>query len=168
MTAALTQTVKVTVGRPRPGEPVHLVCTNPNSSLDLISRCQPGLAPSSGLVTAAICTQTDIGKLKDGFRSFWSGHASCKQYFGHDGESNTHVPSSVLCWTWVPQLVSYCISLRSWDNTLTRCLPGIWLGKCIFLIARATLLGRLYSSHLSQVRCLLRSAAQWITDVRGC
>ncbi|KAF8326049.1 phosphatidic acid phosphatase type 2/haloperoxidase [Cantharellus anzutake] len=65
LTAVLTQTVKVTVGRPRP---------------DLIARCQPkqGSQDTSpyGLVTASICTQTDMSKLKDGFRSFWSGHSS--------------------------------------------------------------------------------------------
>ncbi|KAG8748038.1 hypothetical protein FRC10_009790 [Ceratobasidium sp. 414] len=64
-TGSLTQVVKVTVGRPRP---------------DLIDRCQPisGAAGSSlyGLVSANICTQTDHAKLKDGFRSFFSGHSS--------------------------------------------------------------------------------------------
>jgi len=61
MTGALTQVVKVTVGRPRP---------------DLIARCLPAAAPGYGLVNAAVCTQTDMAILKDGFRSFWSGHAS--------------------------------------------------------------------------------------------
>jgi len=66
LTGAVTQAMKVTVGRPRP---------------DLIARClpKPGSAdaPVFGLVGAEICTQTDILILKDGFRSFPSAHASC-------------------------------------------------------------------------------------------
>jgi len=62
---SLTQAVKVTVGRPRP---------------DFIDRCQPtsGSAdsPVYGLASASICTQKNISILRDGFRSFWSGHAS--------------------------------------------------------------------------------------------
>ncbi|KAI0748195.1 phosphatidic acid phosphatase type 2/haloperoxidase [Daedaleopsis nitida] len=64
ITGAITQFSKVTVGRPRP---------------DLIDRCQPiaGAAdPPLGLSTAAICTQTDSHILRDGFRSFPSGHSS--------------------------------------------------------------------------------------------
>ncbi|KAG8894930.1 hypothetical protein FRB99_000892 [Tulasnella sp. 403] len=65
LTGTITNLVKVTAGRPRP---------------DLISRCQPMArvqnAPVFGLVTADICTQTDFGILKDGFRSFFSGHSS--------------------------------------------------------------------------------------------
>ncbi|KAG8722401.1 hypothetical protein FRC08_002882 [Ceratobasidium sp. 394] len=64
-TGSLTQLVKVTVGRPRP---------------DLIDRCQPmsGARDMSpyGLVSVNICTQTDHARLKDGFRSFFSGHSS--------------------------------------------------------------------------------------------
>jgi len=64
-TGSLTQVVKVTVGRPRP---------------DLIDRCQPrpGTAdsPVFGLVSVSVCTQTDQRMLKDGFRSFFSGHSS--------------------------------------------------------------------------------------------
>ncbi|KAJ1310298.1 hypothetical protein OPQ81_007038 [Rhizoctonia solani] len=64
-TGALTQVVKVTVGRPRP---------------DLLDRCQPraGSQDASvyGLVTADICTTDDHNRLKDGFRSFFSGHSS--------------------------------------------------------------------------------------------
>ncbi|UZJ56893.1 hypothetical protein CBS101457_006213 [Exobasidium rhododendri] len=66
ITLTATTVVKVTVGRPRP---------------DLIDRCQPrpGSANATpyGLVTQAICT-TDLGShlLRDGFRSFPSGHAS--------------------------------------------------------------------------------------------
>ncbi|KAE8215336.1 hypothetical protein CF327_g1357 [Tilletia walkeri] len=66
LTLTVTTLVKVTVGRPRP---------------DLIDRCQPrqgaSNAPVFGLVTQAICT-TDITDhiIRDGFRSFPSGHAS--------------------------------------------------------------------------------------------
>ncbi|KAF8311631.1 PAP2-domain-containing protein [Clavulina sp. PMI_390] len=65
LTGVLTQVVKLTVGRPRP---------------DLINRCVPkeGSVNGSpfGLVDASICTQRSMAILKDGFRSFWSGHAS--------------------------------------------------------------------------------------------
>ncbi|KAH7908222.1 PAP2-domain-containing protein [Hygrophoropsis aurantiaca] len=64
LTGSITQTVKVTVGRPRP---------------DAISRCQPfpGSAdPVLGLSTVAICTQTNMAMLEDGWRSFPSGHSS--------------------------------------------------------------------------------------------
>lgn len=63
-TGALTQIVKITVGRPRP---------------DFIDRCQaPANAtdPPFGLSTWTICTQTDSYILRDGFRSFFSGHSS--------------------------------------------------------------------------------------------
>lgn len=59
----VTETTKICAGRPRP---------------DLIDRCQPlaGSANGSpyGLATAAICTRTDL--LREGFRSFPSGHSS--------------------------------------------------------------------------------------------
>jgi len=65
ITGTITNIIKVTVGRPRP---------------DCIDRCrpQPGAAnrPVFGLANASICTQTDNSILKDGFRSFPSGHAS--------------------------------------------------------------------------------------------
>ncbi|CEL52320.1 Diacylglycerol pyrophosphate phosphatase 1 OS=Saccharomyces cerevisiae (strain ATCC 204508 / S288c) GN=DPP1 PE=1 SV=1 [Rhizoctonia solani AG-1 IB] len=64
-TGSLTQVVKVTVGRPRP---------------DLLDRCQPRAGvqdrPVYGLVTADICTTDNHERLKDGFRSFFSGHSS--------------------------------------------------------------------------------------------
>ncbi|EST08955.1 Phosphatidic acid phosphatase type 2/haloperoxidase [Kalmanozyma brasiliensis GHG001] len=66
LTVTVTTIIKCTVGRPRP---------------DLIDRCQP--APGSvnaspyGLVTDIICTVgVDNKILRDGFRSFPSGHAS--------------------------------------------------------------------------------------------
>ncbi|KAI4517199.1 phosphatidic acid phosphatase type 2/haloperoxidase [Schizophyllum commune] len=64
LTGAVTQFAKVTVGRPRP---------------DVIDRCQPrpGSAdPVYGLSNYTICTQTDHYVLRDGFRSFPSGHSS--------------------------------------------------------------------------------------------
>ncbi|ESK96891.1 hypothetical protein Moror_6469 [Moniliophthora roreri MCA 2997] len=62
LTGSITQFVKITVGRPRP---------------DLIDRCQPppgSTDPEFGLSTWLICTRTDL--LRDGFRSFPSGHSS--------------------------------------------------------------------------------------------
>ncbi|KAF9522212.1 phosphatidic acid phosphatase type 2/haloperoxidase [Crepidotus variabilis] len=64
LTGSFTQVVKITVGRPRP---------------DLIDRCRPpaGTAnPDFGLTSWTVCTQTDNGILRDGFRSFFSGHSS--------------------------------------------------------------------------------------------
>jgi len=60
----VTQFTKLTVGRPRP---------------DVIARCMPppgSVDPEYGLTSASICTQTDNYILKDGFRSFPSGHSS--------------------------------------------------------------------------------------------
>lgn len=75
----ITQGMKNLFGKPRP---------------DLLSRCKPDLGrieefavnPIVGaafnenwvLVTSGICTTTDEDLLKDGFKSFPSGHASCK------------------------------------------------------------------------------------------
>ncbi|EPQ58178.1 PAP2-domain-containing protein [Gloeophyllum trabeum ATCC 11539] len=64
ITGTITQFTKLTVGRPRP---------------DVIDRCQPvpGSAdPIYKLSNSSICTQTDAYILKDGFRSFPSGHSS--------------------------------------------------------------------------------------------
>lgn len=64
LAGSITQIMKITVGRPRP---------------DVISRCKPlsGVVnPEYGLVSSAICTETDIQKLRDGWRSFPSGHSS--------------------------------------------------------------------------------------------
>jgi membrane-associated phospholipid phosphatase len=61
----ITGALKNATGKPRP---------------DLIDRCRPkdGSAdpPVFGLVTSDICTQTNHAILKDGFRSFPSGHSS--------------------------------------------------------------------------------------------
>ncbi|KAH9900986.1 acid phosphatase/Vanadium-dependent haloperoxidase [Cubamyces lactineus] len=64
ITGGITQFVKITVGRPRP---------------DLIARCIPkpgAVDPPLGLSTVAICTQTQQHILRDGWRSFPSGHSS--------------------------------------------------------------------------------------------
>jgi membrane-associated phospholipid phosphatase len=64
----ITDGMKNLFGKPRP---------------DLLSRCNPDLAnvpryavEGFNLVTAAICQQTDLSLLNDGFRSFPSGHSS--------------------------------------------------------------------------------------------
>jgi len=63
ITWVITDSIKLTVGRPRP---------------DLIDRCQPPAGATNaqpyGLATWEICT--DLSELKDGFRSFPSGHSS--------------------------------------------------------------------------------------------
>jgi membrane-associated phospholipid phosphatase len=74
----ITQGMKNLFGKPRP---------------DLLSRCQPDLTrirdyavnpvgdifdPAWVLVSAGICTNPDQDILKDGFKSFPSGHSSCK------------------------------------------------------------------------------------------
>lgn len=117
-TGAVTQMVKVTVGRPRPGE-----LGLPGSSfdppqfsrqrcVDLIARCQPrpGSTNASpyGLVSAVICTQTDMRILKDGFRSFFSGHSSCKTNLAYSFRSLGPLPrmfSSILCGPGLLELV---------------------------------------------------------------
>jgi diacylglycerol diphosphate phosphatase/phosphatidate phosphatase len=58
--------LKNLIGKPRP---------------DLVDRCQPiqgSTDPVLGLSNSTICTQTDNAILKDGFRSFPSGHSSSK------------------------------------------------------------------------------------------
>jgi membrane-associated phospholipid phosphatase len=70
----ITNGLKNMFGKPRP---------------DLLSRCRPdlsrvdefvvgemGLGTDGMLVTAGICTNTDLGILDDGFRAYPSGHAS--------------------------------------------------------------------------------------------
>ncbi|KAI0064654.1 PAP2-domain-containing protein [Artomyces pyxidatus] len=64
LTGAITQFVKLTVGRPRP---------------DLLARCLPTpgtVDPIFGLSTIAICNPTSLSRLEDGFKSFPSGHSS--------------------------------------------------------------------------------------------
>ncbi|KAF8061593.1 PAP2-domain-containing protein [Lyophyllum atratum] len=64
LTGAVTQFTKITVGRPRP---------------DVLDRCQlpeGTVDPPFGLTAWQQCTQTDAAILRDGFRSFPSGHSS--------------------------------------------------------------------------------------------
>ncbi|KAF9050636.1 acid phosphatase/Vanadium-dependent haloperoxidase [Hymenopellis radicata] len=64
LTGSITQFTKITVGRPRP---------------DIVDRCQPpvgAIDPVFGLSNWTICTQEDNALLRDGFRSFPSGHSS--------------------------------------------------------------------------------------------
>ena len=65
MAFVITGTFKNAIGKPRP---------------DLIDRCQPkpGFADPLpfGLSNSTICSQQDMAILKDGFRSFPSGHSS--------------------------------------------------------------------------------------------
>ena len=61
----ITSVLKNATGKPRP---------------DLIDRCQPRAGSQDpvpfGLSNSTICTQTNHAILKDGFRSFPSGHSS--------------------------------------------------------------------------------------------
>ncbi|RIB04575.1 phosphatidic acid phosphatase type 2/haloperoxidase [Gigaspora rosea] len=67
LTLAVTEFFKTFAGRPRP---------------DFINRCDP--FPGSvdakpwGLSNSSICQQTDKHIMKDGFKSFVSGHSSCE------------------------------------------------------------------------------------------
>ncbi|KAK0210616.1 phosphatidic acid phosphatase type 2/haloperoxidase [Desarmillaria ectypa] len=64
LTGSITQFSKITVGRPRP---------------DIVDRCQPlagAVDPVFGLSNYTICQQQDNSILRDGFRSFPSGHSS--------------------------------------------------------------------------------------------
>jgi diacylglycerol diphosphate phosphatase/phosphatidate phosphatase len=64
LTGAVTQFTKITVGRPRPD--ILDRCQLPAGTIDLPFK----------LTNSTICTQTDIAILRDGFRSFPSGHSS--------------------------------------------------------------------------------------------
>ena len=68
----ITGALKNATGKPRP---------------DIIDRCQPAAgsvdSPIFGLSNSTICTQTDHAILKDGFRSFPSGHSSCKSLISY-------------------------------------------------------------------------------------
>ena len=68
----ITNVLKNATGKPRP---------------DFISRCLPrpgSVDPTPfGLSNSTICTQTDNSIMKDGFRSFPSGHSSCTLFSPH-------------------------------------------------------------------------------------
>ncbi|KAJ3966882.1 acid phosphatase/Vanadium-dependent haloperoxidase [Lentinula raphanica] len=61
---SFVQFVRITAGRPRP---------------DFIARCNPAPgsinSPVFGLTNTTICQSTDVAFIKDGMRSFFSGHA---------------------------------------------------------------------------------------------
>lgn len=83
MTGVITNFTKLTVGRPRPGTVgiLHAITRSKVEVIDVIDRCQPPAGstdPTFGLTSYTICTQTDMDILKDGFRSFPSGHSSRK------------------------------------------------------------------------------------------
>lgn len=99
LTGSVTQVVKVTVGRPRP---------------DILDRCQPppgSSNPEFGLASWQICTTTDNSLLRDGFRSFPSGHSSSKSpLFSSPFCSCPDPVFSVVCRSWLP-----CF-LHSWQT----------------------------------------------------
>lgn len=71
----ITQALKTACGKPRP---------------DLIDRCQPPLNSTDpvlyGLSNSTICTG-DPAIIKDGFRSWPSGHSSCECWIGPPSSS---------------------------------------------------------------------------------
>ena len=91
LAGSLTQLIKITVGRPRPGKTRSLFNRIASLShdilcLDLISRCNPDsgvVDPTFGLSTVAICHQSDRHIINDGFKSFPSGHSSSAVYPEH-------------------------------------------------------------------------------------
>lgn len=110
VTDTVTNIVKLTVGRPRPGKrllPSPLVILLNLWLADLIDRCQPAAgsvnAAVFGLATFTICTQTDKGILREGWRSFPSGHSSCKRSKPHTRAAwtNTHDCTSVVRGPWI-------------------------------------------------------------------
>ena len=74
-TITVTNSFKNLVGRPRPGNLPAAVFVN---YIDFLDRCQPLLTATNpsvfSLSTSAVCTRTEF--LKDGYRSFPSGHSS--------------------------------------------------------------------------------------------
>jgi diacylglycerol diphosphate phosphatase/phosphatidate phosphatase len=73
-TITVTNTFKNLVGRPRPGIYYHGIFL----MIDFLDRCQPLINAANPnrftLSTSAICSRTVL--LKDGYRSFPSGHSS--------------------------------------------------------------------------------------------
>lgn len=75
-TITVTNCFKNLVGRPRPGI-WHRLCVCANE--DFLERCRPLITATNPTVftlsNSSVCTQTSL--LKDGYRSFPSGHSSC-------------------------------------------------------------------------------------------
>jgi diacylglycerol diphosphate phosphatase / phosphatidate phosphatase len=74
-TITVTNTFKNLVGRPRPGIPAQMPYLN---AVDFLDRCRPLISATNPSVftlsTSLVCSRTDF--LKDGYRSFPSGHSS--------------------------------------------------------------------------------------------
>lgn len=150
LTVTITTIVKVTVGRPRP---------------DLIDRCQPlpGSANASpyGLVTDAICSVSPNSSIvRDGFRSFPSGHSSTSwtgfTYLSlylaakmHLFDRRGHAVSAWLCLTPLTAAALIAIS-RTMDyrHHATDVIAGAILGLLI-----AYWVYRLYYPKLSHPHC---------------
>jgi diacylglycerol diphosphate phosphatase / phosphatidate phosphatase len=99
----ITGALKNATGKPRP---------------DFIARCMP--VPGSvdpkpfGLSNDTICTQTDHAIMKDGYRSFPSGHSSCRFLFSFlETSDNKLTILSFLGWSILSK------SISSWKTTST-------------------------------------------------
>lgn len=95
----ITGALKNATGKPRP---------------DLIARCRPVAGsidpPVFGLSNSTICRPESHAILKDGFRSFPSGHSSCK-YSCRNMNEVAYRLTSCFCWSFLS------ISLSSWKIT---------------------------------------------------
>ncbi|KAJ1966104.1 hypothetical protein GGI12_000308 [Dipsacomyces acuminosporus] len=135
MNMMITNTIKNLAGRHRP---------------DFITRCNldmstvATLEPAVGLLTTAVCRQTDKRLFRDGMRSFPSGHTSFSfaglTYLslwlsGHlrlaDGHGRAYKPFVVL----VPELTALLIGVsrtkdyrHHWQDVLGGALLGIFMG----------------------------------------
>ena len=87
----ITGALKNATGKPRP---------------DLIDRCRPKVGsqdlPVFGLSNSTICVPQTHAILKDGFRSFPSGHSSCEFYLVYLVGYMAKVSSSGICWSVLP------------------------------------------------------------------
>ena len=105
LTSTTTTIIKVMVGRPRPGKRYRFrhgeiwLSLSTLCDVDLIDRCQPMSGITNqipyGLVTSVICTSTDTYRLREGFRSFPSGHASCASESSGLGAKLLNLPKKV-------------------------------------------------------------------------
>lgn len=104
LTGAVTETVKLAVGRPRPGNFPSWKCFRNFGGwrmiLDLIDRCKPqsgAVDAYIGLSNSSICTETDWHILNDGWKSFPSGHSSCEFTKMLFGDLHRLASISILC-----------------------------------------------------------------------